>query len=360
MKLDRVKELLLDLALTIQVHPIALGIKAEATGQIFIPQQCRIEATQATNVFDYNNRDKELGREHTRVKKLSAGLHTIPERVLSLKVKTGILGHEGRVDAVMVVEHRSLAEFQLQESLIVGNVIVVMTAGFPDSSTKEFLHLLSIDARIRYVPFLYFGDHDIPGYSIFQCLKYGSRASAWVSAISVCPQLKYAGPTLADLKESSTLFRPRWEAQYRLKHPDATDSKVKEDTDAWQANVDQKINGKLTNLTRKDREMVRSFEKLGWVQHEKVIQEEIAAMEQGKGVFRFANLAQISPQYVRQFIEAKVRPTRVAIAIAIESSSVGHPETATSQGDVESIKQTDVAEPLELDVDLEEAMMAMF
>lgn len=190
----------------------------------------------------------------------------------------------GRIDAVIVVEHRNLTEVILQESLDVKDVIIIMTAGFPDSATKEIIHLLSTNKRMERTPFLYFGDHDTAGYTIFQCLKYGSRTSAWVSPISVCPQLVYAGPTIEDLKVSAARFRSLWEVQYKEGKPNATDAQVKTAADTWQKTTEQQINDKLTSLTSKDKQTLTSFKKLGWLAHEDVIQGEIAAMEKGKGV----------------------------------------------------------------------------
>lgn len=190
----------------------------------------------------------------------------------------------GRIDAVIVVEHRNLTEVILQESLDVKNVIIIMTAGFPDSATKEILHLLSTNKRMTRTPFLYFGDHDTVGYSIFQCLKYGSRTSAWVSPISVCPQLEYAGPTVEDLKASAARFRSHWEVRYKEGKPRATDAQIKKAADTWQEIAEEQINEKLTGLTSKDKQTLTSFKKLGWLAHEDVIRGEIAAMEKGKAV----------------------------------------------------------------------------
>jgi len=58
MKLDRLKRLMLDLALTLKVHPIALGIKGEPSGQIHIPKHVRLESSLITNVSHYNDREK--------------------------------------------------------------------------------------------------------------------------------------------------------------------------------------------------------------------------------------------------------------------------------------------------------------
>ena len=299
MRLERVKRLILDLTLTIGVHPVALGVKAEPSGQVSIPTSCRIEAELVTNVFSYINREKTPGQEYRREERMKAGVHTIPEPVLSLKVKmTMNVDPPGRVDAVIVVEHRNLSEILLKESFALDNVIIVMTAGFSDFATKEFLHLLSCDWRVSKVFFLFFADHDAPGFSIFQVLKYGSRTSAWVSPISVCPKLRYVGPTVEDLTNSPVLLRPKWEEQYRLDNPHAGNAAVKTAADTWQRETVKKIEGKFTALTKKDKETLRSFEKLGWLQEEPLVRREITDMRR-KGV------SQPSPRHIHPLTIAR-------------------------------------------------------
>lgn len=224
-------------------------------------------------------------RPYSQKVALTTGTRVIPEPILSLDVKIErVTKPPGRIDAVIVIEHKNLTEAILQESLCIQDVIIIMTAGFPDSATKEILHLLATNKRMERTPFLYFGDHDTPGFSIFQCLKYGSKTSAWVSPISVCPQLEYAGPTVMDFNASAALFRPHWEVQYKQGKPHATDAQVKTAGDSWQKTTEQQINDKLTSLTSKDKQTLTSFKKLGWLEHEDVIQKEIAAMEKGKAV----------------------------------------------------------------------------
>ncbi|KAL9598691.1 MAG: hypothetical protein Q9179_003817 [Wetmoreana sp. 5 TL-2023] len=376
MSLDRARRLMLDLALTINVHPSALGIMGEDGGQVSVPKLVSIELTRVTNAIAYNDRDKNPSQDFKRVAKLTPGIYKIPDLVLSLKVATRKHGKVGgKIDAIVVAEHRNLSEVLLREKLAVEDVIVVLTAGFPDSATKEFLHLLSTAKKTKDLLFLYLGDHDPAGYSIFQCLKYGSRMSAWATPISVCPQLRYVGPTLEDLKESAKLFRTTWEKQYRADHVRATDAEVNRAADKWQAIAEKNIEDKLTNLIKKDKETLRSFDRLGWLVHEDLIHQEIKAMKQGKGVFRFANLAQVGVPYVRRFVEVKVREacpqhltasqpavisgspaTRDFRAASSQSQSQGinQPSTAVPQSNVASNSQADVAVPLDTNRDIQE------
>ena len=396
MRLERVKRLMLDLALTLKVHPIALGIKAEASGQVSVPKNVRIEATCITNVFHYNDRAKRPDREYMNVARLGAGIHVIPEPVLDLKVVI-TAQTPGRIDAVVVVEHRNLSDVLLKESFAVENVLIIMTAGFPDSGTKEFLHMLSTNPRTKAIPFLYFGDHDTPGCKIFQCLKYGSKVSAWATPISVCTQLRYVGPTRADLENSTALFRPHWETQYRVNHPHATSLQVTKAANDWQKNTERKLIGKFTALTKKDKEILTSFKKIGWLKHEELIRKEIAMMKKKPSVstsrsrisslsltrclqvFRFANLAQASRQYVRQFIEAKVqehcsqRMTVLQPAASVVSprtqrfrdlpsqfSNVERSGNTVSQTDVETNNQADIGEAMAPEAIFEEFAVEMY
>lgn len=178
MKLDKTKRLTLDLALTVKIHPIALGIKREVSSQVSVPAYIEIESRCITDIFRYNDRMKRSIPEdqYSRMNKLTFGTRPVPEAIIDIRVTKP--HKKSKVDAVLVTEHRNLDEVLLKDGAAVEHVIIVMTAGFPDSGTKEFLHLLAMDQELAKVPFIYFGDHDIAGFSIFQVLKFGSKTSA--------------------------------------------------------------------------------------------------------------------------------------------------------------------------------------
>ena len=187
------------------------------------------------------------------------------------------------------------------------NVIFIFTAGYPDSCVKEFLHMLCMADNLKDTPFLYFGDHDGAGFQIFQSLKMGSKTSAWVSPISICPRLEYVGPTLGDLKSSPGLYMPQWTAQYILEHPHASDAEVSKAAESWQKQTDRKINSKCWTPKGKEKGRLPAIKNLGWLQYEPRVKKEILLMTKRKGAsFRFANLAESSTAYVRFFIEEKV------------------------------------------------------
>ncbi|KAG7009733.1 hypothetical protein G7Y79_00001g000050 [Physcia stellaris] len=287
MKLDKTKRLTLDLALTVKIHPIALGIKREVSSQVSVPANIEIESRCITDIFQYNDRIKRSipEDEYSRMNKLTFGTRPVPEVIIDLRVTKP--HKKSKVDAVLVTEHRNLDEVLLKDGAAVEHVIIVMTAGFPDSGTKEFLHLLAMDQELAKVPFIYFGDHDIAGFSIFQVLKYGSKTSAWANAISVCPQLS-------------------WQVDYKTHHPHATDAQVTAAADVWQKKTKRAMNGKLTALKKKDQDTVRGFRSIGWLEDENLIRREIRLMEKEASVFRLANMAQAGTAYVRQFVEAKI------------------------------------------------------
>ncbi|KAL8731919.1 MAG: hypothetical protein Q9181_004130 [Wetmoreana brouardii] len=338
MSLVKARRLMLDLALTINVHPSALGIIGEEDGQVSVLKLVTIEVTRVTNAIAYNDRDKDPNQDFKTVAKLTPGIYKIPDLVLSLQVATRKQRKvAGKIDAVVVVEHRNLSEVLLRENLAVEDIIVVMTAGFPDSGTKEFLHLLSKEKKTKNLLFLYLGDHDPAGYSIFQCLKYGSRTSAWVTPISVCPQLRYVGPTLEDLKDSAKLFRTTWEKQHRADHVRATDAEVNRAADKWQATAEKLIKAKLTDFTKKDKETFRSFDKLGWLVREDLIRQEIAAMEQGKGTVSQPAVISGSPA-TREFRGASSQS---------QSQGISQSLTGVPQGNVVSNSPADDAVPLD-------------
>lgn len=159
LKLEQIKRIMLDLALTLKIHPIALGVKGEPSGQVFVPDGVFVHATRIVNIFDYNNRDRSASIKNAsfaRLEKLT-GLNSIPDPGSELRL---VIQPKQQLDAVIVVEHRNLDEIVVREDLAVKNVIFVMTAGFPDSATKEFLHMLSQEKQCGKLPFLYFGDHE--------------------------------------------------------------------------------------------------------------------------------------------------------------------------------------------------------
>lgn len=286
-----------------------------------IPHDVHIECTIVTNTFAYNERNepsKDNARKWREMKNLAVGSHSIPEPVLSLQVKIGKTKGT-RLDAVVVVEHKNVLEIMAEGDHAVKHVIMIMvsiskskgaslihsiqTSGQPDSATKEFLHQLSASPRLKNIPFLYFSDHDTHGIDIFKTLKYGSKKSAWVTDISICPQLTWVGPTYQQYLDVPQSFRQQHMADYRIAHPQASEDGVNQEADKCEKQARRDMKSKLVPLKKKQKEMVRAFQTGGWLVHEPVIRAELDIMQREPGQFRFANLAEIDLRCLFQHVE---------------------------------------------------------
>ena len=103
-----------DLALTLHVHPTALGIYSASTGEYVVPKGYKLRVTLCNNVFEYNS------HRHTRPE---AGLTTVT-RSGSCKIDSMIHSmrlvadmewdKENKIRAVIVIEHRNLTDMMLR------------------------------------------------------------------------------------------------------------------------------------------------------------------------------------------------------------------------------------------------------
>ena len=99
-----------DLALTLHIHPTALGIYSASTGEYVVPRGYKLRVTLCNNVFEYNN------HRHTRPE---AGLTTV-NRAGACKIDNMIHSmrlvadmewdKENKIRAVIVIEHRNLTD----------------------------------------------------------------------------------------------------------------------------------------------------------------------------------------------------------------------------------------------------------
>ncbi|KAL8682527.1 MAG: hypothetical protein Q9186_001474 [Xanthomendoza sp. 1 TL-2023] len=298
--LSLVKKKVVDVALTLNIHPAAFGIQQQGDGTINTPQGVTLENTRVSNIFEWEDRRRTAGDKAGTQKMALNGIDVvIPSLVLDIKVK---IQSGTRIDAVIVTEHRNLSELGIK------NVLMVMTGGFPSSLTKEYLHLLSTHKQLQGIPFLCFVDHDMGGFSIFQTLKYGSKNSAWASKTMVCPQLKYAGPTRQDLRDSVRLYQPIRERQFRVDFPHANDREVNAAIQNWVRRTSNKVTKRFSRRTKKDLETYKSFQKLGWLDLEDQVKREVEWIVAGSkpSKFRIASLTTVDLDYVRFFIETKL------------------------------------------------------
>lgn len=156
------------------------------------------------------------------------------------------------------------------------------------------------------LPFLYLSDHDFQGFQIFQTLKYGATASAWASAIQICPRLTWVGPSKKDLLESPAAYLEAHKSQYKSDRPHESEDEVVRAMRAWQKQKTSSIQRKFVAATKMDRALYRGFERLGWLEHEPELKQEIQQMLETPSKFRLADLSQVSARYIGVFLNAKV------------------------------------------------------
>ena len=184
--------------------------------------------------------------------------------------------------------------------------------------------MLAQDPALSDVPFLYLSDHDFQGVQIFQVLKYGAVASAYASDILVCSRLIWAGPSKEELCQSPTAYQEMYMAQYRSDFKRKSDEEVVKAVAAWQEKMSNKIEKKLVKTTKKDRELVKAFERLGWLEHEPDLRDEVKLMLEAPSKFRLADLSQVNIRYLRTFVQQKVQvftaaqTTAVATAVKVQ------------------------------------------
>ena len=309
MSLDQVKRIRTDLALTIKVHPLALGVLAEDKGKFHLPERVFIDATIIPNIIAYHKSDGKGSSEakltQKKTYKHEEGTATpIPQLVEKLKVR--IQGKHS-VRAVIITEHGNLSSLLMDGQFDIHNCIVITLMGYPGYSTCEWIHMLSVDPLLQRLPWLMLVDHDFQGLHIFFKVKYGCRNSAWVSEISVCSQLQCIGPFRDDLTQSPALHRVKWEAQHRADHPKKDDRAVAKAADEWEAQCGRKIMRKLTAALASDKSLYKSFERTGWLKYEPVLKEELGTMLKQPGKFRVADLTQVSTRYLQTFLSAKIQ-----------------------------------------------------
>lgn len=166
--------------------------------------------------------------------------------------------------------------------------------------------MLSKDPALHDVPFLFFSDHDFQGFHIFSILKYGCRSTAYLSEIQVCPQLQFAGPTLADYLQSPAAFRPEWEEQHQADNPRFSPDEITAAAEQWEARQGRRLPKKLVRADQTDRSLYKGFERTMWLQHEPIVHAELETMLHQPAKFRIADMAQVHNRYLLSFLEATV------------------------------------------------------
>ena len=293
MSKEKARSIACDLALTIGVHPMCLGIIPDSSGSIALPPSVRIKYTLVKHL--------QKGEEIEKNMKANSTVNIEP------LIKNLTVEIEGSSPtAVLVTEHENLKRVLTEHESAPGNVILVMSQGYPTKATREFLHMLSLDPALRRTPFLYTSDHDLQGLQIFQALKYGCNSSAESNHIMVCSKLQWAGPTKRELLASPQDYFSREEAQWRADHPGQTPDQIEMRMTAWRTEQQAKIGKQFQKLSKVDQRLLRAIKRVGWLAYEPEIEQEIEQMESEAGKFRFADLAQVDVRYIRTFLQQKI------------------------------------------------------
>ena len=165
--------------------------------------------------------------------------------------------------------------------------------------------MLTQDPALSDVPFLYLSDHGFQGVQIFQVLRYGAVASAYASDILVCSRLIWTGLSKGELCQSPMAYREMYMAQYRSDFKRKSDEEVIKAVVTWQAKMSNKIEKKLVKTTKKDREIVKAFERLGWLEYEQDLRDEVKLILEAPSMFRLADLSQVNVRYLKVFVQQK-------------------------------------------------------
>ncbi|KAG6991448.1 hypothetical protein G7Y79_00052g087880 [Physcia stellaris] len=229
MPTSTLKSLITDLACTVNMHPANLGLTTEDDGRLYFGKKMYVRVYIAENLFQLaeklkhvNREDHRVFSEHVRRNCTLKDLHsddTIPSRVMDIDLRKTV------PVAVIIVEHRNLAtSFDWFKENIKG-CLIIMTAGYPSASTREFLHLLD-KIMPSHVPFLYYTDLDFQGCHIFTTLKYGCKATVWASEIQICPRMVWAGPSERQILDFHEREFPKEE--YTCKEKSTWDHRLKQ------------------------------------------------------------------------------------------------------------------------------------
>ncbi|KAL8691866.1 MAG: hypothetical protein Q9224_004081, partial [Gallowayella concinna] len=115
--LSIIKKKVVDVALTLNIHPAAFGIQQQGDGTINTPQGVTLETSLVSDIFQWENRRRTAGDKAGTQKMSLNGIDVvIPSLVLDIKVK---IQSGTRIDAVIVTEHRNLSELGIKNVLMV-------------------------------------------------------------------------------------------------------------------------------------------------------------------------------------------------------------------------------------------------
>ena len=302
---DVKKSLLENICLTLGLHPWSLFIESEETGQVSVGSGVTLTIDRVTNMAKAAMSNKEKGISgiyqnnecHDRTTFNRPQTYGVPTKILRVKnpKDTGIR-------AVIVAEHRNIGTHIGWLKDNTPNVLIVMvsspsyqndncdmlrdrqTAGYPSMGTREFLHILWTQlprSGPKSVRFLYCSDHDPFGLNIYCILRWGARPHAASSRSMVCPGLEWVGPTREIvLSRLDEYMKNRWTLENHRKpqgeHVVAL-NKAKRDVEKIMA----------AKLSDKANSNILGMEKLGYMDKEPILAQEVAALRAGNAVRTF-------------------------------------------------------------------------
>ena len=262
-----VRKLIFDWAITIGVHPWALGFTAQEGGLVKLPRYVVITCTLRPNVF----------LDETEKRTLQGPESIIPSRIITLTVSS-----KPKIRAVVISEHRSL-DFELAAVCRhFEDIIFVLTGGYPSIAVREFVHLVSINLALANVPFYYFNDHDIYGFQQFKGWKYGFGATAWASPSLICSQLEWGGPSVAAVEATIKPYSQEVMASRQAADPQLTSQVAETQRVQWELKTLNRFRRKMqqAGASEEARRRVVSMKRTGLIgtEEEGVVDEEIEKM----------------------------------------------------------------------------------
>ena len=129
MSMAQTRRILYDLALTIEVHPMALGVIPESNGQVTMPEQVGIEATIVKDIIRYHQEDKKDGEFVGKKVFEPSRTEYIPPLLRDLKIVGK--GKQAKPRAVVVVEHRNLKMVLTHHDFADSKIIFIMVRRAP-------------------------------------------------------------------------------------------------------------------------------------------------------------------------------------------------------------------------------------
>ena len=139
--------------------------------------------------------------------------------------------------------------------------------------------------RLRDAPnkprFLYFSDHDVSGFHIFQILKYGCAKAAWASEYLICPSLEFMGASKDDVKQHyKKYWRTTFKTSLRDDNPNMTTEELNKShaakVNAQQKTLEKSMKSRVKNHHRTLAQTIKKT--LGG--HKKVAESEARLLEE--------------------------------------------------------------------------------